>query len=90
MENKHVCDFCDKVYRYQKTLNRHILTHFSSFKCKTCGKSFTRKYNLKKHEEKCSGKGKHTKNKVHTCKHSALPEHASVESNVLKDYCTRL
>ena len=52
IENKHVCDFCDKVYEHQKTLNRHILTHFSSFKCTKCGKSFTRKYNWKKHEEK--------------------------------------
>jgi len=88
LENKHVCDFCDKVYKHQKTLNRHIMTHFSSFICKKCGKSFTRKYNWKKHEEKCSGKGKHTKNKVPTCKHSALPQHV-VDMHPLNPTCSR-
>ena len=47
------CDFCDRIYKYKKTLKRHLQSHFLMFVCKTCDKSFTRNSTLKKHKEKC-------------------------------------
>ena len=80
LEKTYVCDFCDRVYKHQNTLNRHRLTHFESFKCNKCGKSFTRKYRCKKHEDKCmhvveekKTNSTKTKNKVLTCKHCGIP-----------------
>ncbi|CAG2205030.1 unnamed protein product [Mytilus edulis] len=37
-ENVFTCDLCDKIYKNEKQLNRHLHTHFSTYKCDNCGK----------------------------------------------------
>lgn len=66
-ENVFTCDLCDKIYKNEKQLNRHLHTHFSTYKCDNCGKILSRKYILKKHKEKCmKSKGKKTTNSTTT------------------------
>ncbi|CAC5392367.1 unnamed protein product [Mytilus coruscus] len=68
------CDICDKTFGYNRNLNRHVNSHFNKNQCLTCGKSFTQKYNLVKHGNKCSGRRTINKrdkqlSKQLTCRH---------------------
>lgn len=47
------CNFCDMIFVDQKSVNAHILgkhTYKAPFKCKECGKTFTKESNYKAHE----------------------------------------
>lgn len=47
------CEYCDKSYGWQMSLQRHIKeSHDESmkFECRSCSKIFTRRYLLSKHE----------------------------------------
>ena len=45
------CNLCEKTYKHERTLKRHISTIHENFKinCYECGKEFKRKEYLKKH-----------------------------------------
>lgn len=53
LDSKFICELCDKVFKHACTLDRHLQAHFLRNTCTTCKKSFTRKSNLKRHEQKC-------------------------------------
>jgi len=53
-----VCNFCDKIYKYEKGLSRHIAevhdiedAPCKTFNCVHCNKEFRRKSILKRHQE---------------------------------------
>jgi hypothetical protein len=50
-ENKKICQFCQKVFKRQDHLSRHLLQHTGEkpYQCKLCLKAFTRKDKLKLH-----------------------------------------
>ena len=50
----HKCTFCDKIFLYTQSLERHMIKHEEDphvFKCKFCEKTFNRKYVRKRHEQ---------------------------------------
>lgn len=85
LDTSFTCDFCDRVYKHKRTLNRHLQSHLTTNECTKCNATFTRKSTLKKHSEKCGtpkakrSKQKHTssnsemKNEGHTCNHCGIP-----------------
>lgn len=54
-----LCTICGKIFTCTSGLNHHMLTHADQdnkpFKCKTCMKTFAKKYNLIVHERVHSG-----------------------------------
>ena len=52
----HSCHQCLKTFRYQYNLNRHLKEHDSVYPCPQCGKQFSRKDSLKRHEKQCKEK----------------------------------
>jgi len=54
---KHSCTICSKEFTRSSTLRIHLKTHANerAFKCRTCDKSFVRKHDCTRHEEKLHG-----------------------------------
>jgi len=48
-----VCEICDKSFRNNKILNKHIMSHSKDFTCSHCNKSFERLRNLQTHLQEC-------------------------------------
>ncbi|CAC5381016.1 unnamed protein product [Mytilus coruscus] len=67
LDSKFICDLCDKVFKHAYTLDRHLQAHFLRNTCTTCKKSFTRKSNLKRHEQN------NKKKSGLTCNHCGIP-----------------
>ena len=49
------CTECDKVYRCDSSLKKHLNIHAGLFKCKVCNKLWSSKYALVQHEKVHSG-----------------------------------
>lgn len=66
-EFRHVCSLCQKSFKFQSFLNRHMTLHTGErqHKCTMCDKSFTRKSNLDTHMIT------HTSLKPHKCSECA-------------------
>ena len=50
------CKFCETNFENQKGMSVHIQTHHSDkkFECLKCGKKYSEKRDLKKHQQKCT------------------------------------
>ena len=50
------CKFCETNFENQKDMSVHIQTHHSDkkFECLKCGKKYSEKRDLKKHQQKCT------------------------------------
>lgn len=47
-----LCDVCGQQYKHSQSLNCHLKSHFSSFRCR-CGKTFKYRKNLRTPEKHC-------------------------------------
>ena len=47
-----LCDVCGKQLKHRQSLDSHLQSHFSTFRCR-CGKTFKYKKNLRSHENRC-------------------------------------
>lgn len=47
-----LCDVCGKQYKHSQSLNNHLKSHFSTFRCR-CGNKFKYKKNLHTHQKRC-------------------------------------
>ena len=56
-KTKNTCEFCGTNFTRIDNLNEHIkrahLEEKEIFTCRNCEKKFDRKWNLKRHEQKC-------------------------------------
>lgn len=59
---EHICDVCGKQFRQKYNINQHRKTHFTTFSCGNCGKSFSRNNTRKTHEKKCTKQTNKKKN----------------------------
>lgn len=46
------CDICGQQFRQKYNKNQHMKSHFATFVCGKCGKSFSRDNTRKTHEKK--------------------------------------
>jgi len=58
-----VCDICDKSFRNNKILNKHMMSHSKDFTCSHCDKSFERLRNLQTHLQECEHRWSKFENK---------------------------